>query len=95
MVLGEHEVCFASAVGLVLPACCLYIVVGVVVLVCHFVVVFLFCWMCVWYGCPVLGSYLAAVAIALRACLRAWVGFLGCGRTVNAPSAYGAPVPMA
>lgn len=48
-----------------------------------------------WYGCPVFGSYLAAVAMALRACFLACAGFLGVGMTVSAPSAYGAPVPMA
>ena len=96
VVLGEHEVGFAFAVGVLLPSvCCLYIVFGWVVWLVHFVVVFLFCWMCVWYGCPVLGSYLAAVAMAFKAFLRACIGFLGCGRTESAPSAYGAPVPMA
>ena len=49
----------------------------------------------VWYGCPVFGSYLLAMAIALRACFLAWVLFLGVGWAVSAPSAYGAPVPVA
>lgn len=101
VVLGEHEVGFVFAGGVLLPAvgvvgvCCLCIWFWGVVWLFHFVVVFLVCWMWVWYGCPVLGSYLLAVAMALRACFRAWVLFLGCGRTLSAPSAYGAPVPMA
>lgn len=89
---GEHFVGASSAVGFGLPS--LYIVSGVVVLLVHFVV-FLVCWMWVWYGCPVLGSYLAAVAMALRACFLACDGLRGVGSTVSAPSAYGAPLPMA
>lgn len=89
---GEHFVCASAAVGFCLPS--LYIVAGVVVLVVHLVLGFVCCWW-VWYGCPVLGSYLAAVAMALRAFLRACVGLRGVGRTVSAPRAYGAPVPMA
>lgn len=92
VVLGEHEVGFAFACCLCLPAlwfpvCCLYIVLMVVVLVFHFGVVFLFCWMWVWYGCPVLGSYLAAVEMAFKAFLRAWALFLGVGSTDKAPRA--------
>lgn len=89
---GEHFVGASSAVCFCLPAlllppwCCLYIVSGVVVLLVHFVV-FLVCWMWVWYGCPVLGSYLAAVAMALRACFLACDGLRGVGSTVSAPSA--------
>ena len=90
---GEHFVCASSAVGFCLPS--LYIVAGVVVLVVHFVLGFVCCWMWVWYGCPVLGSYLAAVAIALMACFLACAGLRGVGRVFSAPRAYGAPVPMA
>lgn len=98
---GEHEVCFASAVGLCLPSGCLYIVLCHVFLVDGFlvgvfgVVFCCVCWMLVWYGAPVLGSYFVAVASALSAFLRACWIFLGLGRLCKAPSAYGVPEPMA
>ena len=94
VVLGEHEVCFSSAGCVCLPAFCLCIVLVVVVLLFHFVG-FVFCWMWVWYGLPVLGSYLLAVESALMACFLAMAGFLCSGMLCSAPSAYGAPVPMA
>ena len=93
MVLGEHEVCFSSAGCHGLPAFCLCIVLMFVVLLFH-LGLSVFCWMWVWYGLPVLGSYLDAVARALRACFLACAGFLGVGMLCSAPSAYGAPVPM-
>lgn len=97
VVLGEHEVCFSAAGCLVLPAFCLCIVFGVVVLLFHLglSVFCCVCWIWVWYGLPVLGSYLDAVANALRACFLAWAGFLAGGMLCRAPSAYAAPVPRA
>ena len=95
MVLREHEVCFSSAGGFGLPAFCLCIVLVVVVLLFH-LGLSVFCCVCcmwVWYGLPVFGSYLDAVASALMACFLAWAGFLGAGMLCNAPSAYGAPEP--
>jgi len=87
------------AIGMVCVGCgcsCLYSYFLVVVLVVCFgglwgVVV----WVWVWYGCPVLGSYRAAMAIALSACLRACCMLRGVGIEVSAPRAYGAPVPRA
>ena len=90
MVLGEHFVCLPFALGFVLPSFCVYILFGHVVCLFRFVV-----WVWVWYGWLVFGSYLAAMAIALRACFLACCRFLGSGCAVRAPSAYGAPVPMA
>lgn len=95
VVLGEHEVCFSSACCVGLPAFCLCIVLGFVVLLFHLDLTefCLVCWICVWYGPPVFGSYLDAVARALRACFLAWAEFFGVGMLCSAPSAYGAPVP--
>ena len=47
VVLGEHEVCFSAAGCVCLPAFCLCIVLGFVVLLFHFGL-FVFCWMLVW-----------------------------------------------
>ena len=76
MVLGEHEVCFPSAGCHGLPAFCLCIVLMFVVLLFH-LGLSVFCWMWVWYGLPVFGSYLDAVVRALMAWVLAWAGFLG------------------
>lgn len=89
VVLGEHEVCFSAAGCVGLPAFCLCIVLGFVVLLFH-LGLSVFCCVCcmwVWYGFPVFGSYLDAVARALRACFLAWAGFLGVGMLCRAPSA--------
>ena len=97
MVLREHEVCFSSAGCVFLPAVCLCIVLGFVVLLFHLglSVFCCVCWMWVWYGLPVFGSYLDAVASALMACFLAWAEFLASGMLCRAPSAYAAPVPKA
>ena len=97
VVLWEHEVCFSSAGCHVLPAFCLCIVLGFVVLLFHLgLSVFgCVCWMWVWYGFPVLGSYLLAVARALMACFLACAGFLTGGMLCNAPNAYADPDPRA
>ena len=101
MVCWEHEVGFVFAVGLCLPSGCLCIVLCHVFLVLVFLVGVLgrvfccVCWMLVWYGAPVLGSYLVAVASALSAFFLACWMFLGLGRLCKAPSAYGVPEPMA
>ena len=89
MVLREHEMCFSSAGGLCLPAFCLCIVHIVVVLLFHFVVAGFccVCWIWVWYGLPVLGSYLLAVASALMTCFLAMEVFLCSGMLCNAPNA--------
>ena len=94
MVLGEHEVCFSSAGCHGLPAFCLCIVLMFVVLLFH-LGLSVFCWMWVWYGFPVFGSYRDAVARALMACFLAWAEFLASGMLCNAPSAYADPDPRA
>ena len=48
-----------------------------------------------WYGLPVFGSYLDAVANALMACFLACAGFLTGGMLCSAPNAYADPEPRA
>ena len=61
----------------------------VVVLLFHFVGAGFccVCWICVWYGLPVLGSYLDAVASALMPYFLACAVFLWGGMLCNAPNA--------
>jgi hypothetical protein len=90
---GEHEVCFASAVGVVSPV---FVCIGLVrfVLLGH-----CFGASC-WYACtggPVYGSNFAVMLSALVRMFLACCGvglFLG-SRACIAPSAYGAPEPIA